>query len=137
MGEDVVRGQSATDPARLGEQVFRTLAGDSGTPAPWEALGDFAPALGEHIKHGLGSLVARPELDLRTRELVTVALLAALGNCESQLAFHASGALEAGATAQEVVETLMQVSIYAGIPRTINALVAARPALARQEVPVG
>lgn len=132
MGEDVVRSQSATDRARQGEQVFQALAGPGDT-APWDALASFAPALGEHIKHGLGTLVARPELDLRTRELVTIALLGAMGNCESQLAFHVGGALRAGATRDEVLETLMQVSIYGGIPRAINALVAAQPALAAQE----
>lgn len=134
MGEDNTHGGAEADAARLGEQVFATLAGP-GDRAPWEVLGDFAPALGEHIRHGLGSLVARPGLDLRTRELVTVALLAALGDCEPQLAFHTAGALRAGASAEQIVETLMQVSIYAGVPRTLNAIAVARKSLADAAVP--
>lgn len=104
--------------------VFRRLAPD-GEAAPWESLETVAPALGAHIQHGLGTLVGRSGLDLRTRELVTVGILAAIGGCDPQLAFHTGGALRAGATAEEVIETLMQVSVYAGIPRTLNALAVA------------
>ena len=104
--------------------VFRELAPE-GEAAPWESLETVAPALGAHIRHGLGTLVGRGNLDLRTRELVTVGILAAVGGCDPQLAFHTGGALRAGATAEEVIETLMQVSVYAGIPRTLNALAVA------------
>jgi 4-carboxymuconolactone decarboxylase len=109
--------------------VFRSLAAEGDTP-PWEAVAQVAPALGAHIKHGLGILVGDPALDLRTRELITVAVLAALGSCEPQLAFHTAGALRAGATETEIVETVTQVALYAGIPRTLNALAVAREALA-------
>lgn len=116
--------------------VFRTLAAE-GEAAPWESLETLAPALGAHIRHGLGTLVGRSGLDLRTRELVTVGILAAVGGCDPQLAFHTGGALRAGATADEVIETLMQVSVYAGIPRTLNALAVAVKRLEAEALAVG
>lgn len=110
-------------------EVFAALSAPGGA-APWESLEDLAPALGDLIKHGLGGLLGRPQLDLRTRELATVCMLAAMGGCDPQLAFHTAGAVRAGASVQEVVEALMQVSVYAGVPRTLNALAVARKALA-------
>lgn len=114
-----------------GARVFRELAGPGATP-PWEVIGDLAPALGEHIEHGLGTLIGGTALDLRTREIATVCMLAAIGGCDGQLAFHAAGALRAGATAGEVVAAIEQVSLYAGIPRALNALAVVRGVLAGQ-----
>lgn len=124
-----IHSQPAAAPlARDGLEVFRALAAPGDTP-PWEVIGDLAPGLGAHIRHGLGALVGDAGLDLRTRELTTVCMLAALGDCGPQLAFHAAGALRAGATTTEVVQAIAQVALYAGIPRTLNALAAARPVL--------
>ncbi|MFG3284114.1 carboxymuconolactone decarboxylase family protein [Streptomyces sp. NPDC048111] len=113
---------------RTGEEVFRALAA-AGDRTPWESVADLAPGLGAHIEHGLGALVGDPGLDLRTRELATVCMLAALGDSAPQLAFHAAGSLRAGATKGEVVQAVAQVALYAGIPRTLNALAAVRPVL--------
>ncbi|MFD7016313.1 MULTISPECIES: carboxymuconolactone decarboxylase family protein [unclassified Streptomyces] len=113
---------------RTGEEVFRALAAP-GDRTPWESIGDLAPGLGAHIQHGLGALVGDAGLDLRTRELATVCMLAALGDSAPQLAFHTAGALRAGATKGEVVQAVAQVALYAGIPRTLNALATVRPVL--------
>ena len=113
---------------RNGVAIFRELAGDGALP-PWEAIGDLAPALAEHIEHALGTVLGQPGLDLRTREIVTVALLAALGNAEQQLAFHAAAALRTGASPTEIVEAVTQVAIYAGIPRALNGLAVTRQVL--------
>lgn len=112
-----------------GAAVFRELSAEGDTP-PWDAISDIAPNLGAHIEHGLGALTGAGGLDLRTRELATVCMLAALGDCAPQLAFHVAGALRAGAAEAEVVQAIAQVALYAGIPRTLNALAAARPVLA-------
>ena len=118
------------------DDVFRrgaqTLAGISpaGASPPWETFADVAPALGRQTALAFGSVISRPDLDLRTRELLTVAMLAALGGCDPQVTFHVGGALRAGATAPEIAEVLNQVGVYAGIPRALNAAAAARPAFA-------
>lgn len=67
-----------------------------------------------------GSVWARPELDRRTRSLVTIALLAAL-NRQDELALHLRASRETGATPEEVAEVLLHVAIYAGIPAANNA----------------
>src|SRR6476619_7399359 len=62
-----------------------------------------------------GSLWARPDLDRRTRSLITIAILAALGR-ENELVLHFRAIRNTGATEQEVAEVLRHVAIYAGIP---------------------
>ncbi|MFL6123916.1 carboxymuconolactone decarboxylase family protein [Actinophytocola sp.] len=121
--------QELVDTATEGERVFAALAPEGAVP-PWEAIADLSPALGAQVRQGLGAIMARPQLDLRTRELATVCMLAALGGCEPQLEFHVGGALRAGATPAEVVEAISQVYLYAGFPRALNALQVAKKVLA-------
>ena len=62
-----------------------------------------------------GTLWARPNLDRRTRSLLTIAILAALGRTE-ELELHIRSSQNTGVTADEIVETLLHVAVYAGIP---------------------
>lgn len=63
----------------------------------------------------------RPGLDLRTRELLAVALLASLG-AEKELPTHVRGALRCGASITELRETVLQVAVFAGFPRALAAM---------------
>lgn len=122
-----------TDPiAARAVEVFGALAPEGAAP-PWESVADLAPALGDFVRQGLGGLLGGPGLDLRTRELATVCILAAMGGADAQLAFHVAGALRAGASGTEVAEAVAQVALYAGIPRALNGLAVARPVLAEQQ----
>lgn len=76
-----------------------------------------------------GDFNTRTGLDGKTRELLTVVLLAALGGAEVQLKSHVEGALKAGSTREEVVCALVHASGYMGIPRLFNALNACRELL--------
>lgn len=67
-----------------------------------------------------GSVWARPGLDRRTRHLLTIALLAALGR-ENELALHIRATQNTGVTPDDVKETLLQVAIYAGVPAANSA----------------
>lgn len=78
------------------------------------------------VEYAYGEIISRPELVQRTRELVTVAVLAAMGGCEAQLQAHIPAALRAGATSTEVIAVLTHVTPYAGIPRTLNGLYLAK-----------
>ena len=69
-----------------------------------------------------GDFQTRAGLDGKTRELLTVVLLAALGGAEVQLKSHVEGALKAGNSREEVVCALVHASGYMGIPRLFNAL---------------
>ena len=68
-----------------------------------------------------GGFWSRPQLDLRSRSLCTVAQLAALGRTD-ELRIHLQGALNLGVSQAELVEVLMQTSQYAGIPAAVQAL---------------
>jgi len=110
-----------------GLEIFRSLNAET-TRSPAEALADLAPDFGRMTLCALGDFLGRPGLDRRTREMATVCMLSALGNCESQLQLHIGMALRAGAAPKEIVEACMQVSGYAGYPRALNALAVARRA---------
>jgi len=74
-----------------------------------------------------GGFWSRPELDLKSRSLCTVAQLAALGKTD-ELKIHLQGALNLGWKQAELLEVLMQTSQYAGIPAAVQALNAAADA---------
>ena len=81
-----------------------------------------APVLSRHvIEYMWGDLCYRNALDLKTRELVTVAALTAIGDCAPQLKNHIHGALTVGASPEELSEVITHVSAIAGIPRGLNA----------------
>ncbi len=65
-------------------------------------------------------------LDLKTRELVVVAALTALGTATSQLKVHIHGSLNVGCSQQEIVEVIIQMAVYAGFPAALNGLFAAK-----------
>ncbi|MDK9692209.1 carboxymuconolactone decarboxylase family protein [Azospira sp. APE16] len=103
---------------QAGEKVVASLAGI----AP-----DFARYL---IEFPFGDIYSRPGLDLRSREIAVVAALTALGNAAPQLKVHIQGALNVGVSRQEVVETIMQMAVYAGFPAALNGLFAAQEVFA-------
>ncbi|HXZ06020.1 MAG TPA: 4-carboxymuconolactone decarboxylase [Ktedonobacteraceae bacterium] len=71
-----------------------------------------------------GSVWARPDLDRRTRSLVTIAILAALGR--EELVIHLRGSRNIGLDPHEIAEVLMHVAVYAGIPAANAAFAAAK-----------
>jgi 4-carboxymuconolactone decarboxylase len=92
-----------------------------------EAMAAQAPADQMHIQRFLsancfGDYYTRNGLDLQTRELLTFAILAALGGCEPQLAGHVAGNLTVGNDRQVLIATITQLLPFIGYPRTLNAL---------------
>jgi 4-carboxymuconolactone decarboxylase len=69
-----------------------------------------------------GDYYTREGLDLKTRELLTFAMLAALGGCEVQLAGHVVGNLAMGNDRKILIATITQLLPFIGYPRTLNAL---------------
>lgn len=102
-----------------GERVLQSLEGI----AP-----DFARYL---IEFPFGDIYSRPGLDLRSREIAVVAALTALGNAAPQLQVHIRAALNVGVSRTEIVETIMQMAVYAGFPEALNGLAAAKEVFAR------
>jgi 4-carboxymuconolactone decarboxylase len=75
-------------------------------------------------KFCFGMFWSRPNLAVRDRSLITVAMLAALGR-QDELAGHLRGALNVGLSKDELVEVLMQAGVYAGVPAGVAALTTA------------
>ncbi len=71
-----------------------------------------------------GAVWSRPDLDRRTRSLVTIAILAALGREELALHLHASRNI--GVDPHEIAEVLLHVAVYAGVPAANAAFAAAK-----------
>jgi 4-carboxymuconolactone decarboxylase len=92
-----------------------------------EALKDVAPDLARYvIEFPFGDVYQREGLTLRERELITIAGLTALGHAQPQLKVHVHGALNVGASPKEIVETIIQMAVYAGFPAALNAVFTAK-----------
>jgi 4-carboxymuconolactone decarboxylase len=91
------------------------------------ALGEVTPDLSRYVvEFGFGDIHCRPGLDLRSREIATVAALTALGTAALQLRAHIHAALNVGCSQEEIVEVILQMALYAGFPATINGIQAAK-----------
>jgi 4-carboxymuconolactone decarboxylase len=91
------------------------------------SLQDVAPDLARYtIEFPFGEVYCRPGLDLKSREIATVAALTALGHAAPQLKVHLNAALNVGCTRTEIVEVIIQMAIYAGFPAALNGMFAAR-----------
>lgn len=99
-----------------------------------EALAPVAPDFGRLlIEFGFGDIYSRPQLDLKSREIATIAALAAIGHAQPQLKVHIEAALNVGCTRDEIVEVFMQMALYAGFPSALNALFSAHEVFTRRE----
>ena len=97
------------------------------------ALGEVAPDLSRYVvEFGFGDIHCRPGLDLKSREIATVAALTALGTASPQLRAHIHAAMNVGCSQAEVVEVILQMALYAGFPATINGIEAAKEVFAER-----
>jgi 4-carboxymuconolactone decarboxylase len=94
-----------------------------------ESLKDIAPDLGRFVvEFPYGDIYERPGLDLKSREIATIAALTALGDTKPELKDHIKGALNVGCKREEVIEVIIQMAVYAGFPRAINGINIAKEA---------
>ncbi len=109
-----------------GQRALAEIDGAAGQ-AVIDALADIAPDFARYLfEFPFGDIYSRPGLDLRSREIATIAALAALGHATPQLKVHIRAGLNVGLTQEEIIEILMQMAIYAGFPAALNGLFAAR-----------
>jgi 4-carboxymuconolactone decarboxylase len=126
MSDDVERSESRYD---VGMRVRRSVLGDAHVDRAQDAQTDFDAPFQRFITEvAWGTLWARPELDRRTRSLVTIGVLAALGRHE-ELALHLRASRNTGATPEEIRETLLHVAVYAGVPAANSAMALAKTIL--------
>lgn len=98
-----------------------------------DSLQDIAPDFARYlIEFPFGDIYSRPGLDLKSREIAVIAALTALGNATPQLKVHLRAALNVGVSREEIIETIMQMAVYAGFPAALNGLAAAREVLSEK-----
>jgi len=113
-----------------GLEMLQRVDGKGGD-AVVNSLKDIAPDFARYlIEFPFGDIYGRPGLDLRSREIATIAALTALGNAAPQLKVHIAAGLNVGLTQEEITEVIMQMAVYAGFPAALNGLFAAKEVFA-------
>ncbi|GLK71975.1 4-carboxymuconolactone decarboxylase [Ancylobacter dichloromethanicus] len=122
------------DESRLerGRRALAEIDGEAGEKVV-AALADIAPDFAAYvIEFPFGDIYCRPGLDLRAREIATIAALTAMGNAVPQLKVHIAAGLNVGLSREEITEIIMQMSVYAGFPAALNGLFAAKEVFAQR-----
>jgi 4-carboxymuconolactone decarboxylase len=125
--QDTIERQ-ADQESRLarGKRVLSEIDGEAGEKVI-DSLADIAPDFARYLlEFPFGDIYSRPGLDIRAREIATIAALTALGNATPQLKVHIAAGLNVGISREEIVETIMQMAVYAGFPAALNGLFAAK-----------
>lgn len=120
MAELTKRGMTVRRKVLGDAHVDRAVAAKAAFDAPFQALITDA---------AWGHVWARETISLRERSMLTIALLAGLGN-DHELAMHIRATRRTGASEADVMEALLHVAIYAGVPRANHAIRIARDTFA-------
>jgi 4-carboxymuconolactone decarboxylase len=108
---------------RRGIEVADSLAAGKVAHFVDSGVAEIAPEFARMvIEFAFGDVYARDALDLRSRELIAIAVLAATGTAGPQLRMHVESAARVGLTKADIIEILIQVSLYVGFPASLNAL---------------
>ena len=136
----VVQDAEGSTEGRMGDEstfeaglrVRREVLGREHVDRSLAEASDFGRPLQELVtEYCWGAVWARPGLDRRTRSLLNIAMLTALGKSH-ELGVHVRGALTNGATPEEIRETLLQTAVYCGVPAALEAQRTAERVLAEQ-----
>ena len=120
------------DPYDQGMEVRREVLGDDHVDRAVEQTTDLTRGFQELItRYAWGEVWSRPALDRRSRSMITLALLAALGH-DDELAMHVRAAVRNGLSPEEISEVLLHTAIYAGVPVANRALAVAQKVLAEE-----
>lgn len=116
-----------------GMATRRLVLGDAHVDRAEAARTDFDAAFQDLITDAAWSRVwSRSTIPLRERSMLTIALLAGLGN-DHELAMHIRATARTGASPDDVMEALLHVAIYAGVPRANHAIKIAKETFAEME----
>jgi len=116
--------------SRRGRANLEKVDGRAGVDVVDALAASFPDFAGYVLEYPFGDIYERPGLGLREREIAVVAALCAMGNAAPQLRVHLHAALHVGCTPREVVEVVMQMSVYAGFPAALNGLAAVKEVFA-------
>ena len=119
-----------------GLQKRKQVMGDDFVERAFANADEFTLPLQEFItRNAWGTVWCRDGLDLKTRSLLTLSMLTALGRSH-EIKGHVRGAINNGATIKEIQEVLLHAAVYCGAPLAVDAFRAAQEAVQAMEVPV-
>jgi 4-carboxymuconolactone decarboxylase len=121
------------DAFETGLQIRRDMFGAAGADERLAKATDFTRPFEEVVtRYCFGETWSRPQLDRKTRSLITLAALTALTK-PNQLKVHVRGALANGASVEEIREVLLHTTVYAGVPAGVEAFTAAAEVLTQTQ----
>jgi 4-carboxymuconolactone decarboxylase len=133
LAEDKVR----IDRYKTGMTVRRKVLGDAHVDRAGAGMTPFDEDFQTFITESAwGSVWSRPHWTLRERSIVTIALLAALGQ-DDEVAMHVRATRSTGATMEDIREALLHVAVYAGVPAANHAIKIAKAVFAEIESTAG
>lgn len=119
--------QNDSEKYKRGLEILKELHGGQVGEAMVQEMAEVCPDFCTMtIEWALGGIMARPGLDVATRELLLVASCATRGNADPQLRAHMESARKLGVSREQMVETLLTLLFYAGGPAVRNALLIIR-----------
>jgi 4-carboxymuconolactone decarboxylase len=122
-----------SDELERGFEIRREVLGDEHVDRAIERTTEFTADFQELItRYAWGEIWARPGLERRTRSLLTLAMLVALGR-EEELAMHVRAARRIGVTPDEIKEVFLHSAIYCGVPAANGAFKIAQEVLEETE----
>ena len=123
----------ADDLYEKGMEVRRSVLGAAQVERSTQRATEFDRDFQEFItRTAWGSVWTRPGLDIKTRSMLTIAMLAALGQ-EHELALHIRATRNTGVSRDEVKEILLQAGVYAGVPAANSAIALAKQIYAEMD----
>lgn len=114
-------GTTHRDTYEAGLAIRKAVLGADHVERSLAGVSDFARPMQELVtEYCWGAVWSRPGLERRTRSLINLAMLTALGR-NHELAVHVKGALTNGVTVEEIQEVLLQTAIYVGVPAALES----------------
>ncbi|MEJ2888821.1 carboxymuconolactone decarboxylase family protein [Actinomycetospora aeridis] len=115
-----------------GLAVRKEVVGEAHVERSMAQVTDFSRPMQEWVTRACwGEVWDRPGLDRRTRSLLNLVMLTALGRSH-ELAVHVRGALTNGVTTDEIQEALLQAAVYCGAPAGLEAFRVAEKVLSEE-----
>lgn len=123
-----------SDRRARGREMLGRVDGEAGVRVVDNLAASFPEFADYVLEYPFGDIYCRGGLGLRERELAVVAALCGMGNAAPQLRVHIHAALHVGCTPGEIVEVVMQMSVYAGFPAALNGLAAVKEVFAAEGI---
>ena len=118
--------ETDNDRFERGHALLNKIHGTTGQNV-LKGISDVSPDLSKFItEYAYSDIYSRKALGMRERQIATISSLITLGDAASELKVHMKAGLNVGLTKEELIEIILQMSLYAGFPRAIHAIKVAK-----------